>query len=478
MAGIQDASGSNTAFVNTDLELSVALNKNPSKAGGAVVLGESHDGDLGLSAVRRSVRATVDKSLTISKTVNLWEEFFSFPVFNTRKYFNNAVVFTAAAAGGLLTVNTGSSTASGGGYMVRTYKTFQLPAQGSLIFDFTWALALNVQANNNIEIGWGIPSTATTAPLDGIYLSIDNAGAVQLVANYNGSVTTNAALTGFTPVANRLYGGQLIIHRDRAEIYIDGILYAAINRPISAPSLSLSQNGHLFFRLSNTAVTTSAQKLSISSLNLNLLDYSISKSAGLIAIENLDMATITVEDHIAVGQIANIVNSVAPTSATLLNTAAGYTTLGGNFQFAAIAGAETDYALFGFQVPVNAVANEGRNLIVTGVELDTWNMGAASATTPTLLNWYIGIGASAVSLATADTNAIKAPHRAFLGSQSIPIGTIVGSRTDRTISASFSDAPFVVCPGEFVHIILRMPVGTATAAQVIRGSVVVKSYWA
>lgn len=53
-------------------------------------------------------------------------------------------------------------------------------------------------------------------------------------------------------------------------------------------------------------------------------------------------------------QLENHTNSTAPTSATLSNTAAGYTTLGGRFQFAAVAGAATDYALFGFQVPAGS----------------------------------------------------------------------------------------------------------------------------
>jgi len=54
--------------------------------------------------------------------------------------------------------------------------------------------------------------------------------------------------------------------------------------------------------------------------------------------------------------LANYANSAAPASATLSNTAAGYTTLGGQFQFAAVAGAETDYALFAYTVPAASVS--------------------------------------------------------------------------------------------------------------------------
>jgi len=42
-------------------------------------------------------------------------------------------------------------------------------------------------------------------------------------------------------------------------------------------------------------------------------------------------------------QTANYAPTSAPASATLSSAAAGYATLGGQFQFLAVAGAETDY---------------------------------------------------------------------------------------------------------------------------------------
>jgi hypothetical protein len=41
---------------------------------------------------------------------------------------------------------------------------------------------------------------------------------------------------------------------------------------------------------------------------------------------------------------ANYANSAAPASASLANATAGYMTLGGKFQFAAVGGAATKYA--------------------------------------------------------------------------------------------------------------------------------------
>jgi len=39
------------------------------------------------------------------------------------------------------------------------------------------------------------------------------------------------------------------------------------------------------------------------------------------------------------------------------------------------------------------------------------------------------------------------------------------------------DAPLYVAAGTYLHIILRMPVGTATASQIIRGLVMINGYY-
>jgi hypothetical protein len=174
------------------------------------------------------------------------------------------------------------------------------------------------------------------------------------------------------------------------------------------------------------------------------------------------------------GSTANMANSASPATATLSNTAAGYTTLGGQFQFAAVASAETDFALFAYQVPAATAAITGRQLYITGVSIDTFNTVVAVATTATVLQWAIGIGSTAVSLATADGAATKAPRRMPLGVQSFPVAAAVGA-VDSPIVANFE--PLCVNAGEFVHIILKVPIGTATATEIFRGTVRVESYW-
>jgi hypothetical protein len=162
-------------------------------------------------------------------------------------------------------------------------------------------------------------------------------------------------------------------------------------------------------------------------------------------------------------QTANQANSTSPSSASLSNTAAGYTTLGGRWQFAAVAGAATDYALFAYQVPST------HRLLINGVWISTVNTGAAVATTAHILDWSLGLDSTAVSLATADSDPAYGPRRVPLGMQAFLSGAAIGAVADDVVRR-FTN-PLIVKPGRFVHVILQMPVATATGSQVLRGDV-------
>jgi hypothetical protein len=175
------------------------------------------------------------------------------------------------------------------------------------------------------------------------------------------------------------------------------------------------------------------------------------------------------------GQTANNVNSTVPATGALSNTAASYTTLGGRFLLAAMAGAETDYALFGYLNPVPTTGITGRNLVIRGVWIEVFNAVVAVATTPTVMEWSLGVGSTAVSLATAEAAATRAPRRVALGVSNFVVGALAGAKADR-VDVNL-DAPIVVEPGTFMHIILRVPYGTATATELFRGMVGINAYW-
>jgi hypothetical protein len=154
------------------------------------------------------------------------------------------------------------------------------------------------------------------------------------------------------------------------------------------------------------------------------------------------------------------------------NTAPAVAGLGGDFLFAAVAGAATVYPMFSLAIPT------GFRFVCTGVNISAGCHGAATTTTPTVLQWALGLDATAATLATTDTAntfATLAPRRVPLGTQVIPISTVVGYECN-PISQMFT-TPYVCESGRYFTVILCLPVSSATASQVIRGTVSVNGYW-
>jgi len=80
----------------------------------------------------------------------------------------------------------------------------------------------------------------------------------------------------------------------------------------------------------------------------------------------------------------------------------------------------------------------------------------------------LAYGHTAVSLATAEAAAAKAPRRIPLGIASWAIGAAIGSQPQcGRIQVDLGDAPVFVNPGEFVQLVGKFLAGTATASQVI-----------
>ncbi len=103
-----------------------------------------------------------------------------------------------------------------------------------------------------------------------------------------------------------------------------------------------------------------------------------------------------------------------------------------------------------------------------GVRIDAVNTGAAVATTATTLQFSLAFGHTAVSLATAEAATTKAPRRVALGYMTWPVGAAIGAQPQTgELFIDFGDAPIYVNPGEFVALVGKFLVGTATASQTI-----------
>jgi hypothetical protein len=376
---------------------------------------------------------------------------------------NTTMVATQSSVAGLL-INSGNITTINTGYMLQSARRFTKSLRG--LMQFKCRARLNLAANSVMELGFGDAATFNGANTAGAYWQATSGGSVQPVVTFNSVDLVGSVVSGLSTTA--YYTMDILMDDDEVVFVIQNTeTHAIVSRqtirlPITQQRIWSATQLPVQLRLYNSGTApATAPNLIVTDVYVSLIDCN----------QNRDFATVQASiekgasSHPFSGsQLAAWANSAEPANATLSNTAAGYTTLGGKFQFAAPAGAVTDFCLFGFTVPAPA------NFYITGVNINAWNIGAAVATTPTLLTWGLAVGSTAVSLATATV------MRRGLGSMSFPIGAVIGATADREIDRQFATP--ILCPsGRFVQVILRIPVGTATASQVIAGMVNFDGYF-
>lgn len=384
---------------------------------------------------------------------------------NTNIWTQSTSTFTIAQATHAITLNSGAGSTTSGAFAIHTSNRQFLKVPGSPLIYRTRA-RVNWFANAVAEFGFGTPSGVTTTISDGAFFRKTTAGQLQAVVSFGGTETTqNLGAINITD----FYDYHIIVDEQYVQfIVIDstGTIVSDVIQNIGVVTQAFIWSvTHLpvFYRLYNNTAPATPPTLVIGGISVVTKDISTNKNWAS------QMASLTknvVTSPTTFAQLANWANSAAPASATLSNTAAGYTTLGGLWQFAAVAGAATDYALFGFANPTPY------QMYVTGIKIDSLVTGAAIATTATILQWGIAVNSSAVSLATAGTYP---PMRVPIGLQGFIVGAAIGTTPNSVIYAP--NTPWVVEPGRFFHIILTVPVGTATASQVIRGTAMVEGYF-
>jgi hypothetical protein len=309
------------------------------------------------------------------------------------------------------------------------------------------------------------------APTDGLFFRIA-AGELRCVLNNAGVETQSEALP--IPTANERHKYTISCCQDFIEFWIDDVLYAKLETPVTQDSPTATNYLPMNFRIYNSGSPGVAVKMLIAECFISVGDAQTVRCWPTQMVCSGGGAYQAQQGQTQ-AQTANYANTAAPVSATLSNTAAGYATLGGQFQFLAVAGAETDYCLFAYTVPAVAITTAAKNLVITGIRIDTINTGAAVATTATVLQWGIAVGSTAVTLATAEGAGTKVARRSTLGFQTFPVGAAIGSQAV-PIDIQFA-APMTVEAGNVLHVLLKMPIGTATGSQIIRGTVFINGYF-
>ena len=427
----------------------------------------------------RSAEVDEDFRIRVAQDLILDEETFNYTAQNTGKHSYATTTMTNTWTAGQLTTNATSITTTTTGTVFQTYAYFPAIGTQTLSLDLELGFSAQPQSNSFVEFGFGLPSTAAVAPTDGVFFRLSASG-LQGIASFNGAELS----TGIFPLSNGtgtwvytsgkryqfiLYYGAIF-----AEFWVDDgsttqrLGYLSLPSGQSRMMMSASAPFFLKHRITGGAAGGVLQA-TLGAYNIRLggsnLTSTVSTQGNRVvgSYQGLSGGTM--------GSLATYANSTNPTAASPSNTALTANLpggLGGQGAVTAAAAAATDGIWGSYQVPAGTVNVQGRRLVIRGVRIDAVNLGAAVATTATTIQFSLAYGHTAVSLATAEAVAAKAPRRIALGFMTWAVGAAIGTQPQGgPIFVDLGDAPVFVNPGEFVQLVGKFMSGTATASQVI-----------
>lgn len=401
--------------------------------------------------------------LTSQQSVLLFEQVDGGAV-NINVWSQSVSTMTIVQSGGWIALNSALSTTANAYAILSSIKSIPMYGPLPLRVQINAKVSVIPQANLTMELGMGLLAT-NAAPTDGMFFRWAPSGSFLAVVNNSGTETTATIAPPPTGGIAVLY--EIIIVENQVQFLVNDVLVANLANPAGIAFPSGAGRLPVAFRAYNSAsIPANAPAVYIGQVLILQQDMQQTRAWGEV------MATMgrgAYQSSVTpFAQTANHANSSSPASATLSNTAAGYATLGGRYQFAAVGGAATDFALFAFQVPA------GYQMFVGSVNISCVVTGTA-VVTATVLDWGVGVNSSAVSLATVDGAGTWAPRRVPIGVQGFAALAGIGVQPPNVAQAF--NPPLVVDGGRYFHVILQVPAGAATGSLVFRGSVTVTGYF-
>ncbi len=460
------------ANVTEYFQLAVALADPavPDSMGGALIFSESDPGAITGTRKALSPETDADYRLRVGVDVPMDTETFNYTAQNTGKHasVNTTMVPTYSAAG--LVTNSGSITTTTTGLTLGTYAMFPLLGASSIFFEFEGSFSAQPTTNSIIDIGGFLRGASTAfAPLDGAYFRLNSAGIFGVINN-NGSETTTGAPVDFTAIDGAVsytntkkYQFIIKVFPRETEFWINNVLVGTIPTPAGQGQPCMS--AALPFSLRHAIVGGAAGgvlQFVLNNYNVSLGGFEIADDLG--SITNRMFGSYQGFSSGTMGSLANYANGANPTAAVPTNTTAALGVgLGGQFWETDTLAATTDGIICSYQVPAGTVNVAGKRLKVTGIWFDSYVQAALTGGGYNA-QFVLAFGHTAVSLATAEAAATKAPRRVPIGSYSVVAAAAALVQLPRIFMALTN--PIYVNPGEFIALV-KKKVGTAPSAGVI-----------
>lgn len=475
MAYIQDGTAASGAAVDTTSHaLKIAPSTTDSETGTVRIKSENDPGGSSKAAYLLSPETSDDYRIRVGLDQFLDNEVFCYANQNTGKHTYTSTTLTFDLNGGYLRSNGSGITTINTAAIFQTQAWFPLwGQQTSLYAEFVGGFDVAVATNTTVQFGIFQPQATPFTPKDGVYFECVagtwngvtfNAGGTQTVALTDGNGTA------FTITAGVNYQFLISVTQREVKFWINDVLYGKID--LATTSFAMIQAGTAPVCIRHAIGGVAAGTV----CRFRLLSYSVqggdavdNRSPGARA-TGMGNGMQIQQGAVAGGQLTTYALGAAPGAVTLTaSTAPATNTLGGLALLpAAITAAESDYPLFAWQNPAGTSAIPGKKFYCTGVIVgDAVIYPTALTGGPLIIQWAIGWGSTAASLATTESTTFasgttKIARKHPLGTQVFAAAAAAGVLA-AGFQRDFSAAPLCINPGEFLHIIIRCQ-GTNTTA--------------
>jgi len=478
------SSSNNGIEVDANNQAKVTTSTDVTKAGFVRFASENDPGTVTGTARCASPETSNDFRMRVGLDVMRHNDTFNYTSQDSGCYSYVSSTMTFAQTGGALTTNNGSITSINSAAAYRTNQLFPLFGQQTPLYaEISASLTAAMATNTTIDFGLFSHSGASPyVPNDGVFFRWTSAGLFGVI-NFNGVDVSTTSVFSFTATTNQVYQFLISINEREVAFWIDDILYATLTVAANygQPFMSASLPWQVRHAIGGT-VAGSVVQFKIWDMSIQAGDIHMNLPLGVQAA--LLGNTLQVQRAATIGgQLTTYASGAEPAAVTLTaNTAPATNTLGGLFILpTTITPAASDYPLFAWLNPFGTTSVQGRTFICTGGRIGELTVGTAVTGGPINLSWAIGFGSSAASLATTETASFTAPttkiaRKIPIGSQAVAATAAVGTLV-AGFSFDFSQAPLPIHSGEYLHVILRIPTGTATSAGAIRGSVALFGYF-
>jgi len=448
-------------------------------AGFGTLVAESDAGSVTATRTTRALEIQEDFATRFGTDFMLFHASFNGTTLDPNKWYTSLSTMTQGPSGGFETLNAASDLTSGTYALLFSRQCFQYFGTQTMYVEFRAKITGPRALNASAEIGIGIAAT-TAIPTDGIFFRWGLGGTLNGVVNIAGVEYVGRPI--IPPTDGETHSFYIAVTWTEVEFWIDDVLQDRISVPGGEPQATRTMALPFYARVYNNGVPSEVMKVNLASVAISI--------GGAIRGRTLDDASSSYGKMAQQGDAtwttpnlqSNWTNSGSAAVATMSNNATpsgGYTgtTLGALWAFNSLASAVTDLIVFNYLNPAGTAAVEGQTLYISDVNITTSTEGAAfSASTPTVINWFLGFGSTATDLGTADAATTRAPRRIPLGTQSWIISAARGT-PGQPITVSFG-TPIKVDPGTYLHIGCREILGVAfaTTAVYFRGAISLNGY--